>query len=170
MPNRGGNFVKLLVDKVERAAFRAARDRDGVSLKELATIAGIRESLLMRYEYGQKFIHVDELEGFNEAFRLLNLPAPKVSEPFYYSGNGVLPGTKRDAPVKRKKLPKPVMTAPKPAPPAPAPAPEAPKLPFPEQFLKPFMDVVNLLDLERRGILTGAAAKDAIYYALRGQR
>lgn len=154
MTNQKGLFVKLSVDKVMRAAFRAARARDGLSMKALAEAAGVRESLLLRYEHGQYLVRVDELEGLNNAHKLLKMEPPEASEPFEYSGNGALPGT----PIKRKKGKQPkdeVVVYERPV--------KTEKKPAAMGAESAMSSMKTVLELEERGILSRDAAMLAVY-------
>lgn len=173
MANSAGMFVELKVDRVMRAAFRAARHRDNMSLKALAEAAGVRESLLMRFEHGQYLVRVEELEGLNNAHKLLKLEPPEAGEPFEYKGAGVLPGTtmKRKKTKDRKPVKveeKQVMTTP---------PQQLGRLITPTLIMsggeagkneagKKVKQMLMVLELGKQGILDTDAAKDAVYKLL----
>lgn len=152
--NAAGIFVELKVDKVMRAAFRAARNRDNMTLKALAEAAAVRESLLMRFEHGQYLVRVEELEGLNNAHKLLKLESPEAGEPFEYKGAGVLPGTKMKR--KKKAQEKPVTTVAKVV-------EEAAASSITKDGAKTVTELMLLIDLEKRGILTADATKTAMH-------
>lgn len=157
MANIRGMYVKLDVDKVMRAGFRAAREREGFSAKQLAAAAGSGESFLLRFEKGQYIIRQEHLDGLINAHKLLKLDVPEVSEPFEYGGNGVLPGTKmRRKKKKQQQLAKPVATAVKVV-------QEAVTSSVGASGAKTVTELMLLVDLEKRGILTADAAKTAMH-------
>lgn len=169
--NTKGMFVEVTTDKVMRAAFRAARIRDNMTLKALSEAAGVRENLLGRFEHGQYLVRVEELEGLNNAHKLLKLDPPEHGEPFEYNGAGVLPGTKMK--VKRKKPKKEVVTEEAEVETSPAPAPVQGRLFIPKTIMfgcgpegKKFEQMLMILNLEKDGIIEHGAAKDAVYKLL----
>lgn len=154
MGNTRGLYVKLDVDRVMRAGFRAAREREGFSAKALAEAAGTGESFIIRFEKGQYLIRQDMLEGLANAHKLLKLDPPEYGEPFEYNGNGVLPGTKMK---RKKKLPsKPVTTVV-------TAVQSAVKTGISEGGAKTVTELMLLIDLEKRGILTADATKTAMH-------
>lgn len=164
-------YVEIKMDKALRGAFRAARYREQMSSASLATMANSNEHLLKRYENGQKFFPVEAKDGLLNAHKLLSLDPPEVGEPFKYSGQGLVPGFKykqgaKKAITKHKYVNgKAVPVTPKALQPAP---PEVlPKTNYDIRNIKALDDIMVLMDLERRGIITSAAAKDAIYSVLK---
>jgi transcriptional regulator with XRE-family HTH domain len=172
MANAKGLFVEVTTDKVMRAAFRGARLRDNMTLKALAEAAGVRESLLMRYEHGQYLVRVQEVEGLKNAHKLLKLDPPDHGEPFEYGGAGVLPGSKMPK-RKTKKAKKEVVTEGAEIETPVAPAPVQGRLFIPKTIMfgcgpegKKFEQMLMILNLEKEGIIEHGAAKDAVYKLL----
>lgn len=164
MANSKGMFVEVTTDKVVRAAFRGARLRDNMTLKALAEAAGVRESLLMRFEHGQYLVRLQELEGLKNAHKLLKLDPPEHGEPFEYGGAGVLPGTKLAK--RRVKKKKEVVTA------QPLSVEQPGRLHIPTIIMghgavdKKVRQMLLVMDLDKQGILNSDAAKDAAYKLL----
>jgi len=177
MANTKGMFVAVTTDKVMRAAFRGARLRDNMTQKALAEAANVREGLLTRYEHGQYLVRVEELEGLNNAHKLLKLDPPNHGEPFEYGGAGALPGSKMPPRRKIKKLKKEVVTEQPEAteqaePPAPA-KPVQGRLYIPKTIMfgcgpegKKFEQMLLIVELDKQGIIEHGAAKDAVYKLL----
>lgn len=164
-------YVEVKSDKSLREAFRAARYREQMSSASLATMADSNEHILKRYENGQKFFPVDVRDGLLNAHKLLGLDLPAVGEPFEYTGQGLVSGFKykkgaKKAVTKHKYVNgKAVPVMPKAL--QPDPIEVLPKSNYNIKNIKALDDIMVLMDLERRGIITSAAAKDAIYSVLK---
>lgn len=166
MPNKQGMFVQLKATSAQRLTFRESRLADGLTMKVLAAEAGVRESLLNRYEHGQQLVRVEEVEGLKNAHKLLKLNPPEMSEPFEYAGGGNLPGFKYRKKRKSPKQPEVVghLSIPATHPVGP---PAVNELKTSYFFPKWVNDSQAVFELHKRGILSAEAVKDAIYQLIK---